>query len=200
MRTILNIHPCLKLFLLQLENALHARDVVKKLLPVIKKNLNFFYWCIEVSQKTCGILKERKCTHRGTVTNSPFHNTIETLPTVLIIHLKRFRNDSTKITNHVQLNQTIHPNDFGIKARKLVNYNRVSVIDHQSNTITDGHYISKINSQYRWRMYNSSVIQEINESSLCSGNSYMDFYQLGDKKTKHSKSVMNTKKSCSHPE
>ena len=47
-------------------------------------------------------------------------------------------------------------------------------------------------------MYNDSVIQEIDESSLCSGNSHIVVYQLRDKKMKHSKSAMNTKKSCSH--
>ena len=40
----LNIHPCLKLFLLQLETVQYAKDVIKKLSPVIKKNLNFFHW------------------------------------------------------------------------------------------------------------------------------------------------------------
>ncbi len=128
---------------------------------------------------------KRTCTKRYT---------IEKLPNILVIHLKRFL--KIRYNNKISLNV-----DYPIESLDMSKYLSNNVdstltpssatsdrkciydlygISLHSGTESSGHYVAYCKHPYRnrWNYFNDSSVREISKSSLQDANAYILFYQL----------------------
>lgn len=145
--------------------------------------------CFDAYHTHGQILNERLCNHCGVTSDLPFCSTIQTLPSVLVVQIKRFSDTATKCTKLVEFDFTISGNDFLLEDN-TENYDLVAVVDHLGDTINQGHYISKLKSPHGWRKYNDSNITAIPDSAVCSKDAYILFYQERSQRVDYSNSVL----------
>lgn len=119
---------------------------------------------------------------------SSLKSSFETLPNVLILHLKRFRFASTyhlkKVTDDVHLNR-----DLVVSSREDAGcFSLMGVLSHIGPSAYNGHYIfdgrSPANNCYepidRWLQYNDSCVHETSGRAVCKNRqktAYILFYQ-----------------------
>jgi len=105
------------------------------------------------------------------------------LPTVLIIHLKRFTNDNKKL--HNVINTPIIDVDFskyvhGYNPNEYI-YDLFGTCNHSGN-VYGGHYTANIkNANDKWYSFNDTLIKEISETSLINEHTYCLFYRKKNK-------------------
>lgn len=141
------------------------------------------------NKPTCSRCNEkRRCTKRYT---------IEKLPKILVIHLKRFLKVryNNKINSNVDypidsldmskyLSHTVDPPASASRqptqsSHKNCIYDLYGIALH-SGTESSGHYVAYCKHPYRkkWNYFNDSSVREISKSSLQDPNAYILFYQL----------------------
>lgn len=101
------------------------------------------------------------------------------LPKYLIIHLKRFNGDSTKINKMVGFSSEIDMSNYTLLVDKQsVNYNLISVINH-SGTSDFGHYYNH-NRTFNgdWVKINDNKTTDLNPVDVCTKNAYVLIYEL----------------------
>lgn len=124
---------------------------------------------------------------------------IWTLPTILIIQLKRFGNNSlgtkmggnsmgnfSKNNKYIhfpkQLNMTkyvTHPVavDENNKIRGLQMYDLIGIVEH-SGTLHGGHYVAKCLVNGKWLLFNDGAVSAMTENQLITPNGYVLIYRM----------------------
>lgn len=139
------------------------------------------------NKPTCSRCNEkRRCTKRYT---------IEKLPRILVIHLKRFLKvrynnkinsnvdypieslDMSKYLSHNVDPSTSRPNSSVNNSNCIYDLYGISL---HSGTESSGHYVAYCKHPYKkkWNYFNDSQVREISTSSLQDANAYILFYQL----------------------
>jgi len=101
------------------------------------------------------------------------------LPNILIIDLKRFTNNNTKINCLIDI--PIHDADF---SKYVKGYNKESYkydlygICNHSGGVLGGHYTANVkNANGKWYNYNDTLVKEIPENAIIGSQSYCLFYR-----------------------
>jgi ubiquitin C-terminal hydrolase len=102
------------------------------------------------------------------------------LPTIMIIDLKRSKVDNKK--NHTLVDIPLHNVDFSkyVKGYGAVNYvyDLYGVCNHSGGGGAGGHYFAYIkNANGKWYNFNDTMVNEIAESQVISAMSYCLFYR-----------------------
>lgn len=123
------------------------------------------------------------------------HMTLERLPRVLILHLKRFSFDekSQKISDHITFGvnlvldpSLVSPNLQKTSQRKYKlssgNDNRVdllSVITHHGEKTSNGHYTCDIRQKNgNWMRFDDETVYRVSKEEVLDNNAYVLFYDL----------------------
>lgn len=109
------------------------------------------------------------------------------LPTVLIIQLKRFGNNHMLVKNNTYINfpnklnmtkYTAHPNAKDERGNiGLQMYDLIGIIEHSGN-LNGGHYTSKCKYNDGWYNFNDAMVNRIEENQLITPNAYVLFYRM----------------------
>jgi len=115
----------------------------------------------------------------------PKKTTIDVLPNVLILHLKRFAfrsQGAVKIHKFIQypLTLTFHPNwltsprDYNTTQRT---YNLFSVVEHRGSKVTGGHYTCDVHqTDTLWLHFDDHTIQRTSPSLILDRQAYLLLY------------------------
>ena len=145
----------------------------------MKKTLNYSNLFLQMCSR-CN--EKRRCTKRYT---------IEKLPKILVIHLKRFL--KVRYNNKISLNvdypiESLDMSKFlshNVESSSYTPSNSNCVYDLygislHSGTESSGHYVAYCKHPYKrkWNCFNDSQVREIAMSALQDSNAYILFYQL----------------------
>lgn len=101
------------------------------------------------------------------------------LPTILIVDLKRFDNNNRKLNNIVETpltNIDLSKYVLGYNNEKYI-YELFGICNHSGGSL-GGHYTSYVkNANQKWYCYNDTSVTEINETSLISAKAYCYCYR-----------------------
>lgn len=125
------------------------------------------------------------CTHCNQKTDGKKIITFWNVPNVLIIHLKRFQNNGTKVSknnknvifdHHLNIGEFI--NQFN---KKNLNYQLFGVIQHFGQ-MNGGHYISFNKTSDGWYCFDDSNVIKVNEidKEIMTNSSYVLIYSTTD--------------------
>jgi uncharacterized UBP type Zn finger protein len=88
----------------------------------------------------------------------------EKLPTVLVLHLKRFQLDNrgnvSKRKESVGIPETIDISRFTIDRTAMMKYELTGIISHLGKSQMHGHYIFDRNIHGSWTSYNDALVTE----------------------------------------
>mmetsp|Transcript_23239 Transcript_23239/g.22811 ORF Transcript_23239/g.22811 Transcript_23239/m.22811 type:complete len:207 (-) Transcript_23239:336-956(-) len=117
---------------------------------------------------------------------------VQTLPPILIIHLKRFKVTAygkQKVNNFINfplydldMSQFIaFPEQYAHLPKEATTYDLSGVINHYG-MMNAGHYISFVKNQYNnnWYSYDDSACKELLESQVRTEGAYILFYKRKD--------------------
>lgn len=123
------------------------------------------------------------CKSRQTFTKAL---TIQKLPQVLILHLKRFRYGNhqwSKLSTFVNCPLTsLDLSRFQAdKNSAPIMYDLYAVSNHSGST-TNGHYTTYAKNPYtsEWHSFNDSRVEPISDSEICTPEAYILFYELSE--------------------
>lgn len=124
------------------------------------------------------------CTKCSSIKTTTKTLKIETVPTVLTLHLKRFKHDlnSTKIETKIQIPMFLNISEYclnqteqQIKAKEI--YELFGVVVHEGS-ISTGHYTVYIKSSGHWYKCDDSVVSLVDQKEVLNSNAYLLFYIL----------------------
>ena len=122
---------------------------------------------------------------------------IYTCPEILIIHLKRFKNNS-KLRNLVKfpiegldMGKYIHYKENENENNDYI-YDLFAVSNHDGD-LNGGHYYAYCKNIYenKWFEFNDSCVSEINENNIVSKSAYVIFYKKRNSKYKNIEELYN---------
>ena len=101
------------------------------------------------------------------------------LPKILIIVLKRFKNNREKINNLIKFPFELDLCKYCVGYKKnTYKYNLISVANHDGS-LNGGHYYSYVkNLNGKWYTYNDTNVSEMSRDNLVSNSAYCLFYQI----------------------
>jgi ubiquitin carboxyl-terminal hydrolase 8 len=113
----------------------------------------------------CGVCNTRKPASRRSV--------IGLMPTVLVVHLKRFRlvgTHTAKIRTRVE-----YPEELELHGRS---YHLYAVVCHEGRSVHRGHYYAMCLKENNWRVYNDEEVEDLEdpEDALDNPDAYLLFY------------------------
>ena len=105
---------------------------------------------------------------------------------IMIVNLKRFNNESKKITRMVRypVENLSFPNivtDDTLKVNKNVRYNLFAVINHIGGNCTSGHYTLFMKKDDKWWKFDDENVVQIRNSQVLSPNAYTLVYIKNDR-------------------
>ena len=110
---------------------------------------------------------------------------VERLPNVLTIQLKRFDFGGQKLGKHVSFSQTLKMN----ANQMCENYKLFAVLVHSGHSTRSGHYYAFVlGSNSSWYCVNDSSVQQVSLHTVLSQNAYILFYLKESKEKKKKKS------------
>lgn len=115
-------------------------------------------------------------------TNHSLKTRIIKLPVYLIIHLKRFDNNTRKLETYVPFESELEMSNYSVLLdSKSTQYNLSSVVNHQGNSTETGHYYN-YNRTFdgEWVMTDDDKTEKIQSIDVCSKNAYILFYELNE--------------------
>jgi len=95
-------------------------------------------------------------------------------PPTLVLHLKRFHNDNTKITTKVQFPPKLNLSEFCPKTNQ---FQLFGVLCHRGASAKGGHYISYVLSKGKWWCCDDRTVEEVPEKTVLTSEPYILFYQ-----------------------
>jgi ubiquitin C-terminal hydrolase len=128
--------------------------------------------CLKNYLKLETLETESNCDNCKQMTGHSKRLKFEKMPTILMIHLKRFSNDGQKISKYVKIS-----GDITIKSNK---YSIISFISHWGRSSSSGHYINHSKHSGFWYKFNDESVSKF-EDKLTSDdltNAYILFYQI----------------------
>lgn len=131
--------------------------------------------CLEEYTKE-SVIEGVDCSHCNTRSNATCSYGISIAPKILVIQLKRFSYDGSKITNPINIELTY---DITIDS-KVYSYKLSSLINHNGHNTSCGHYYSYSYSEENscWYMFNDSKIIKTAINNINTAETYMIFYEL----------------------
>ncbi|RCH81299.1 Ubiquitin carboxyl-terminal hydrolase 36 [Rhizopus stolonifer] len=116
------------------------------------------------------------CQHEGECKGK---QTIYRVPMNLVIQLKRFNADGSKITKHIQFEEKLDIQHVVTEKEKSVDYSLYAVIVHTGQTIHDGHFKAYVKSPSGiWYCMDNEAVQVVSVNRLLQENAYMLFYHI----------------------
>jgi ubiquitin C-terminal hydrolase len=131
--------------------------------------------CID-EYHTSKIIENVRCSNCNLNYNHTCTYGIAIVPKILMIQLKRFKYDGSKIYNHIILQHMITiPCESGDKMYRLS-----SIINHTGpNTLCGHYYMYNYNKRNDcWYKYNDASVTKIQEKTINNSESYLLFYEL----------------------
>lgn len=124
------------------------------------------------------IIENVRCSECNVICDSQCKYTIRLMPKILIVHLKRFENDGTKITNKIKF-EDILPMYNICDDDEEYGYKLYSVICHHGTSLDCGHYYSfgYSTTLKKWYKYNDETVRTSNLNNINNSEVYMLFYQ-----------------------
>lgn len=151
------------------ENAVTLYDCLDKFCCNEKLEKNESYNCDNCKTKNTTATKKLK---------------LWNVPQILIVQLKRFKHDYTKLNKHIHcphlLNLTKYtsqpdkpttPNNINIQMMTLI-----STIEHSGN-LNAGHYIAKCKTTSGWKLFNDAHVTPIPTNNVITKNTYILMYK-----------------------
>ena len=120
-------------------------------------------------------------------------------PQVLCIQLLRFDANGQKINKEIdyppELTIPEYQRDLkdGRSATSTAEYNLSSIIVHEGNQISSGHYVCYVNRSGRWFYTSDTVVKETSHLAAYHQNAYMLFYEKKEQQGHTSANVVFTK-------
>ncbi|KAI6182008.1 Ubiquitin carboxyl-terminal hydrolase 42, protein [Aphelenchoides fujianensis] len=104
-------------------------------------------------------------------------------PNVLIIQLKRFRPNSSKLQNEVQVPLYLDLGEFASnKAQQPASYRLYGFISHYGSSIHSGHYVATMRGfNDKWYEFDDSTVSDRRGGPYCGKDPYILFYHKWDK-------------------
>lgn len=101
------------------------------------------------------------------------------LPTILIIHLKRFHNGMRKITSQVDIPLTLDMTKYCKGYDQLKSHYELYAVGNHSGGLQGGHYYATCKTPFteQWFVYNDNVVSSIPSESVITPNAYCLFYE-----------------------
>lgn len=108
--------------------------------------------------------------------------TIAVLPTVLCLHVKRFRWRTVlrnKIDTHVVFPVMLDMSEFTVDKQHSAVYKLTAVINHHGSSSMSGHYTAFCRSRFddQWRLFNDAKVSVISEDQVTASQAYILVYQ-----------------------
>lgn len=127
-------------------------------------------------------LEHYTCTKCSSVKTTTKTLKIQTVPTVLTLHLKRFKHDlnSTKIETKIEIPMFLNLSEYCVeKPQPDVKqiYELFGVFVHEGS-ISTGHYTVYIKNSGHWYKCDDSVVSLVNQDEVLNSNAYLLFYIL----------------------
>lgn len=150
-------------------------------LPINKNNENInIYDCFNLFTKSQLLDGENKWKYDkdGKYYDIEKSYNIWKFPKILIIHLKRFNNDGTKINNLIDFpinNLDLSPYCVGYDKNKSF-FSLIGICNHIGSN-NSGHYYSYCKKKDGWYKFDDTNVNSINESKLITKNAYCLFYK-----------------------
>jgi ubiquitin carboxyl-terminal hydrolase 10 len=159
-------------------------DIKPQKLGSIEEALELFFKAEPIEDLTCE--------KTGRALTASKHTCLETLPRVMLLHLKRFGYSaagSVKIHKAVEFSETLslRPEWLGGKgahaAPKMLEYRLFALVSHHGKTVGHGHYTCCVNSgrsntqEPSWLLIDDHNMAEISVKDVLAQPAYLLFYQ-----------------------
>ena len=125
---------------------------------------------------------EKNCENCKTTEHHTTSTKIIKLPKYLIIQMKRFKSDLSKISKMVAYGSTIEMSDYSLIVDGCsMEYELMSVINHSGNSLNSGHYYT-FNRTFagKWVCIDDDNVAEIKATDVCNENAYVLVYELNE--------------------
>lgn len=172
---------------------LEINNMIQCLTPETKRNIEFIdrnirektqsytiNECMELYSKD-SIIEDVQCSFCDQKCNAICKYTMCIAPKILVIQLKRFSYNGSKICNPIELELThnIIVDDI------IYHYKLSALINHNGHDISCGHYYSYAYSEDNnsWYMFNDSKTIKTAPANINTSETYMLFYELIDENT-----------------
>jgi len=117
------------------------------------------------------------CNFCGSTNSALKKFTIDTLPSLLCLHLKRFTWDPrTKISNHIEFPFDLDLSEFTTINNKNSKYKLFSVISHHGKGTSYGHYTAHCLNNNEWMHYDDSRVVKSSENEVAKSQAYILFF------------------------
>ncbi|KAI8642730.1 hypothetical protein BD408DRAFT_416135 [Parasitella parasitica] len=148
-----------------------------------------------------------KCDHCKQMVKAGKQMTIDQLPMMLTIHLKRFAFDMfrgcmRKITSYVRYPEILDMAPYTSQEKKIKNaeYSLYAVLVHQGYSCDSGHYYAYVKAPNgQWNRMDDEYVAPVSLKEVLSQNAYMLFYQQNKASTPIAPSTSNVSKSTVIP-
>ena len=123
------------------------------------------------------------CTRSGSCASRSFFDPTA-LPAVLTLHLKRFTNDSLKLTTHVQFDETLDLSPFTVDQTTAL-YTLFAVVVHTGERLSNGHFYTFARAPTSpspaalpssWYRFDDAKVLPSTLTTVLSSTAYMLFY------------------------
>ena len=101
-------------------------------------------------------------------------------PMLLCIHLKRFTNLATKITQFIEFPLTLNLSSYSVRQNDQdLSFRLYAIVVHSGSASNDGHYFTFVRSQARdglpWKLMNDAVVSWSTDAHVLKQHAYMLF-------------------------
>lgn len=107
--------------------------------------------------------------------------TLDRLPSVLVLHLKRFcyspyTGELDKLSKDVTFTPTLRLQPAMLSEKKNPTYHLRSLVVHHGSRPSGGHYTTYARRGHRWLLFNDGAVAEVTEKEVLRQQAYMLFY------------------------
>ncbi|KAH9189048.1 hypothetical protein AeNC1_008969, partial [Aphanomyces euteiches] len=105
---------------------------------------------------------------------------IQSLPKVLVLHLKRFEVQQSVLTkrlDRVATPLTLNPGEWLSQGTENCTYSLKSIVRHLGQNVDEGHYVADVD-EGTWIRYNDTFVSEVDSSAVLEGNGAKSGYLL----------------------
>jgi len=125
------------------------------------------------------ILEDYQCDACNSRNKSELKTTISRLPSTLIVHLKRFQNDQSKVRTKVDFDlNNVDMSPWlafpGVARNQSTRYSVFGIVEHQGSS-RGGHYVSYVKHNNSWVNYNDTFSSDASESAIVNPDTYILF-------------------------